>query len=234
VSAFSRGFLLLLAVLAGLSVAGCAGRRGGNIPYDVGNFGQPDAPKAVVAADSYKLAPQDTVTISVFQVPDLSRDYTVDLAGNLTMPLIGAVSALNLSTAELAAAIKDRLGAKYLQNPNVTVALKESASRVVTVEGSVRQPGVYQATGPLTLVQVIATARGVDEFGNPRRVAIFRTIGGQRKAAAFDLVSIRRGEMQDPSVFAGDTVVVDGSSLRAAQREILQNLPFVSFIGAFM
>lgn len=216
-----------VALLAALT-AGCAGTRGGSIPYDVAAFGQPDAPKAVVADDSYKLAPLDVIGLSVFQVADLSRDYTIDLSGNITLPLIGQMSAIGLSTSELGAAIQRRLGERYLQNPNVTVSLKETPRRVVTVEGSVRQPGLYPTVGPTTLLQAVAMARGTDEFANQRRVAIFRQIEGKRMAAAFDLVSIRRGEEPDPAVYAGDTIVVDGSGLRKAQREILQTLPLFS------
>lgn len=229
----SRALLIALIALFAFTVAGCANSRGGDIPYDVANFGQPDAPRAVVVDDAYKLAPLDTVSVAVFQVPDLSRDYTIDLSGNITVPLIGQVSALNKSTSELSRTLAQRLGEKYLQNPNVTVALKESARRVVTVEGAVRAPGLYPAVGPMTLVQAIALARGADDTANPRRVAIFRQVQGQRMAAAFDLVSIRRGEADDPPVYAGDTVVVDGSNVRAIQRELLNALPVFAIFRPF-
>lgn len=217
-------------MLAGLAmlVAGCASGRGGQIPYDVADFGAPDAPKVAKVDDMYKLAPLDTVAVSVYQVPDLSRDYQIDQSGRITMPLVGRVDAVGVGTTELAATIAKRLDEKYLRNPNVVVSLKESASQVVTVDGSVRQPGIYPATAPLSLIQVVALARGTDELANPRRVAIFRTISGKRIAAAFDLTSIRRGEMKDPQVFPGDTVVVDGSGVKKAQRELLQSLPLAS------
>lgn len=222
------------AMLAGLAmlVAGCASSRGGQIPYDVANFGTPDAPKVARVDDMYKLAPLDTVTVSVYQVPDLTRDYQIDQSGRITMPLIGRVDAVGVGTTELGAAIAKRLDEKYLRNPNVVVSLKESASQVVTVDGSVRNPGIYPATAPLTLVQAVALARGTDELANPRRVAIFRTIGGKRMAAAFDLTSIRRGEMQDPAIYPGDTVVVDGSGVKKTQRDVLQSLPLASIFLA--
>jgi len=216
-----------------LFLAACSGSRGGSIPYGVADFGTPDAPKIAAVDDTYKLAPLDTVSINVFQVADLSRDYLIDQSGRLTMPLLGRVDAVGMSPNELSTSIASRLNEKYLQNPNVTVTLKESASRVVTVDGSVRQPGIYPATGPLSLVQVVALARGTDELANPRRVAIFRTIGGKRMAAAFDLTSIRRGEEKDPPIYAGDTVVVDGSGVKKAQRDILQSLPLASIFMAF-
>ncbi|MBE2992965.1 polysaccharide export protein [Sphingomonas sp. CFBP 13603] len=215
-----------------LLLAACASTRGGSISYDSSKFGTPDAPKITAVDDTYKLAPLDTISIMVFQVADLSRDYDIDQSGRITMPLLGRVDAVGLSTTELGTLIGRRLDEKYLRNPSVTVALKSSASRVVTVDGSVRQPGIYPATGILTLVQVVALARGTDDLANPRRVAIFRTIGGKRMAAAFDLTSIRRGEMEDPQIYPGDTVVVDGSGVKKAQRSLLQSLPLASIFMA--
>ena len=222
-----------LAVWCAGALAACSGTRGGSIPYSTGSFAAPDAPKAVVADEGYKLAPLDTVTINVYQVPDLSKDYTVDMSGRITMPLIGNVNAIGLSTNELSTQIQTKLGEKYLRDPNVVVALKESASRVVTVDGSVQRPGIFPATRPLTLMQTVALAQGTSDTANPRRVAIFRVVSGKRMAAAFDLVRIRRGEEEDPVVYAGDTVIVDGSGLRKAQREILSSVPLLPIFMAF-
>lgn len=224
----SRMFVIVIALL----LTSCASTRGGTISYDSKNFGAPDAPKVVAVDDTYKLAPLDTVSVMVFQVTDLSRDYDIDQSGRITLPLVGRIDAVGLSTTELGTMISRRLDEKYLRNPSVTVSLKASASRVVTVDGSVRQPGIYPATGPLSLVQAIALARGADDLANPRRVAIFRTIGGKRMAAAFDLVSIRRGEEPDPQIYPGDTVVVDGSGVKKTQRDLMQSLPLASIFMA--
>ncbi|WP_162140028.1 polysaccharide biosynthesis/export family protein [Sphingomonas sp. Mn802worker] len=224
----SRVLMIGLALL----LAACASGRGGSISYDTRSFSAPDAPKVVAADDAYKLAPLDTVSVTVFQVPDLSHDYVVDQAGRLTMPLLGYVNAVGLTTAELGVNIAKGLDAKYLRDPNVTVALKSSVSRVFTVDGSVRQPGVYELNSSMSLVQAIAVAKGTDELANPHRVAIFRMISGRRSAAAFDLTSIRRGEAADPTVYAGDTIVVDGSGVKAAQRTFLQSLPLASIFLA--
>jgi polysaccharide export outer membrane protein len=92
---------------------------------------------------------------------------------------------------------------------------------------------MYPVTGSLTLIQAIALARGTDDAANPRRVAVFRQIGGQRMAAAFDLTSIRRGEAEDPKIYSGDIIVVDGSNVKALQREILTALPIFSIFRPF-
>lgn len=217
----------LLPACGALSLAACADTRGGTIPYDRA-LAAPDEPKFQTLAADYKIAPMDTISIKVFKADDLSGDYLVDLAGHISFPLVGEVEAANLTTAQLDQKLKDLLGAKYYQNPDVSVGIKSSTAHVVTVDGSVQQPGEFNVGGPISLIQAIALAHGVTEEANARRVAIFRTIGGQREAAAFDLTSIRRGEAKDPQVFPGDIVVVDGSSVKATEKRILQAIPILS------
>src|SRR6185436_9107244 len=197
----------LAALVTGFAMlAACAGSRGGPIPYEPKDFGTPDAPAPLALEEDYKIAPLDTLKITVFQVADLSGEYEVDLTGRVALPLIGNVKAIDMTTSQLDERITQLLSEKYLQHPDVTVGVKESSTRVVTVDGSVRAPGVFPVRGQMTLMQVAALARGTDDSANPHRVAIFRQIQGQRMAAAFDLVSIRRGQMEDPRIYSGDIV----------------------------
>jgi polysaccharide biosynthesis/export protein len=231
---FVASFRLALAVCACIMLSGCfAGTRGGPIPYNVTNFSAPDAPTTAALEEDYKIAPLDTLHVSVFQVADLSGDYEVDLTGTITMPLIGNVKAVDLTARQLDQRITQLLGEKYLQHPDVSVAIKSSSTRIVTVDGSVRQAGVFPVTGRLTLLQVIAMAHGADENANPHRVAVFRTIQGQRMAAAFDLSSIRRGQAEDPRIYSGDIVVVDGSKIRGTWATVLQSLPLLAIFHPF-
>jgi polysaccharide export outer membrane protein len=85
----------------------------------------------------------------------------------------------------------------------------------------------------MTLMQAVALAGGTGPDANARRVAVFRQIGGKREAAAFDLTSIRRGEMEDPPVYAGDIIVIDGSSIKAVQKQLLNSLPVLSIFRPF-
>lgn len=216
---------------AGLLLAGCSDSPGGPIPYNVSNFGVPDSPELVPLEAGYKIAPMDTVSVKVFRMPDLTGDYEVDLTGQISMPLIGEVKAYDLTTAQLDDALTQKLGAKYLENPDVSVGIKSSTRRSVTVDGAVNRAGSYPVNGPTTLMQAVAAAGGARDDANIRRVAIFRTISGQRQAAAFDLQSIRRGEAPDPPVYAGDIVVIDGSAIKAIQKQIFQSVPMLSIFG---
>lgn len=224
---------LWLVPLAAVSIAGCADKRGGPIAYDSGTFSAPDAPTVVPLEQNYRIAPLDTVTVKVFKMADLSGDYEVDLTGNISLPLIGEVPAFNVTTAELDRRLTEKLGEKYLENPDVSVGVKSSTRRSVTVDGSVGKPGALPISGPTSLMQAVAMAGGTTENANARRVAIFRQIGGQRQAAAFDLVSIRRGEAPDPPVYPGDIIVVDGSATKALHKQILNNLPLLSIFRPF-
>jgi polysaccharide export outer membrane protein len=222
--------LSTMSVAIGFMLAGCADSRGGPIPYNVSSFGTPDAPQLVPLEAGYKIAPMDMVSVKVFKMPDLTGDYEVDLAGHISMPLIGEVSAYDLTTAQLDAALTHKLGEKYLENPDVSVGIKSSTRRNVTVDGAVNHSGSFPLNGPTTLMQAVAAAGGAREDANIRRVAIFRSIGGQRQAAAFDLQDIRRGAAKDPQVYAGDIVVIDGSAIKALQKQIMQNVPLLSFV----
>lgn len=209
-------------------VSACTSTRGSDIPYDVEGFGEPDAPSITRLASDYRIAPLDKLSINVFQVEDLSGEYQVDLNGNIAMPLIGNVPAVDRTTDELQEELKVALSEKYLRDPDITVGILEATGSNLTLEGSINKPGLYPAFGKLTLVQAVAMAGGLDEFANPKTVVVFRQVDGQRMAAAFDLTTIRKGEDPDPEVYRGDIIVVDGSNTKRAWRSVLQSIPLIN------
>lgn len=228
-----RHLAVAMMIGAAVGLSGCSDSRGGPIPYSVGTFSAPDAPTIAPLEQGYKIAPLDTLTVKVFKMPDLSGDYEVDLTGQISMPLIGEVSAVDMTTAELDKRLTERLGAKYLENPDVSVGVKSSTKHSVTIDGSVKSPGSFPLTGTATLMQAVAQAGGTAEDANVHRVAIFRQISGKRQAAAFDLGQIRRGQAVDPPVYAGDIIVVDGSAIKALQKKVLSGLPLLSIFTPF-
>ena len=136
--------LLLPALVACL--AGCADTRGGTIPYDR-VLAPPDEAKFQTLETNYKIAPMDKLAIKVFKMDDLSGDYDVDLSGNISLPLVGQLQAANLTTEQLDAELTQKLGAKYLEHPDVSVAIKASTAHVVTVDGAVRDGGRFPVAG---------------------------------------------------------------------------------------
>ncbi len=206
-------------------LASCAG-RGGSIPYDAAILSLPDKAKADDEVYDIPLGPMDVLQIKVFRVPELSGDYQIDTQGMVDMPLIGTVSARDLQVNSFAQNLERLYGERYLQKPDITVRLMSTTRSNVTVEGGVREAGVFPLTSKTTLVGAIALARGIDPANaNPERVAVFRKQGGKTVAAAFDLFAIRRGEMEDPVIYPGDTVVVESDQLRQVYRDLIQAIP---------
>ena len=132
--------------------------------------------------DDYQIGAHDLLDISVFQVPDLSRTVRVNSRGLISLPLIGSVQAGGLTSDQLETTIARKLSENYLQDPQVSVFIKEYISQRVTIEGSVQKAGVYQLTGPTTLLQAIAMASGVDQLADENAVTVFRDERKRRAA----------------------------------------------------
>ncbi len=213
---------------AALALAACASS---NSSIPTAELPPPDPAQlaAIGSAADYHIGPMDTLDINVFQAPNLNRTVQVDATGMIAMPLIGSVKAAGRTTSDLQQEIASALNAKYLQSPQVSVAVKEFASQKVTVDGAVGQPGVYPIRGHATLLQAIAMAKGADiKSANEKQVIIFRTVNGEKMAARFDLTEIRAGRANDPDVYADDMIVVDRSGARSLLRNVTSALPVLA------
>ncbi len=177
---------------------------------------------------AYRIGPLDVLTVKVFRVPELSAEVQVADSGTINLPLIGDVMAAGRTAKDIEADLKVRLGEKYLQNPQVTVFIKEYNAQRLTVNGAVRSPGVFPLRGHTTLLQVISMAGGVDNNQASSNVVIFRQSDGKRTVARFDLDEILKGTATDPTLEPGDMVIVDDSSAKLLLNNILRALPITS------
>lgn len=177
----------------------------------------------------YIIGPFDKLVIDVFGIEELTeKEVQTDAGGKISFPLAGVVDAAGRTPGELEQIIEDRLRGRYIRDPQVTVNLKETVSQVVTVDGQVKQPGLYPVVGRMTLMRAIATAKGLDEFAKLDDVVVFRTVNGQKMAGLYNLKAIRRGNYDDPEVYANDIVVVGDSASRRFFKNALQILPAVT------
>ncbi|QPQ54418.1 polysaccharide export protein [Allosphingosinicella flava] len=183
----------------------------------------------LTAADRPALiGPLDTIEVDVFNIPDLKREMQVDASGRIAMPLVGTIDARGKSAGELAEAIEAALRANYVRNPQVTVNIKNSVSQVVTIDGQVVEPGLYPVTNQMTLMRVIASAKGLSEFARQDDVVILRTVGNQRMAGLYNVAAIRRGVYEDPLVYANDVIVVGDSPQRRLFRDLVAVSPLIA------
>lgn len=187
---------------------------------------------AFQGASDYRVGAQDLLDITVFGVPDLNRSVRVNSSGQISLPLIGAVPAGGHTVPEIEQIIAELLKKSFLQNPQVTVFVKEYTSQRITLEGALKTPGIYPITGKTSLLQAVAIAGGLDPLADLKGVVLFRQIEGKRMAAVFDLRQIQAGRAADPQVFGDDVIVVEQSSSKTALRRFIESVPAIALFMA--
>jgi protein involved in polysaccharide export with SLBB domain len=150
-------------------------------------------------------------------------------SGMIGLPLIGAVHVAGLTQAEAEAMIGGLYQKQYLQNPEVSVFVKEYTRQRFTFEGAVGKPGTYPLKGPTSLLQAFALAGGAGSLSNLSDVTLFRTEENERKVTKLDLEKIRNGDAPDPMLQADDLIVVG----RSPGRVLLRDSVFGDLLGIF-
>lgn len=227
-------FRLLLAVALTSLMAACASGGGVRTVADGQALPAPDTTNASGAyegASEYRLGASDLIEVSVFGVQELNKTVRVNSNGQISLPLVGGVLAGGKTIPELEAELTKRYADGYLQNPQVTVFVKEFASQRITLEGAVKEPGIYPLTGRTSLLQAIAVAKGLDPLADLEGVVLFRQIEGKKMAAVYDMRELRSGRVQDPQLYGDDIVVVEQSGSKTALRRFIESVPA---IGLFM
>ena len=185
-----------------------------------GKLPSPTREDLTVPARPYAIGPADQLTIDVFGVPELSRTVTVDLAGQIALPLVGTLNVTGMGAEDLTRLIAQRLRTS-VRNPQVTVNIATAANQVVTVDGAVTSPGVYPVLGRMSLIRAIARAQGTTEFSKENHVVVFRRSGGREYATLYDLRAIRQGAYADPEIYSNDVIVVGESQARRLFKDVL-------------
>ena len=184
----------------------------------------------------YRVGPNDLIDVEIMDLDNMKRTVRVNAAGMISLPLIGAVSVAGLTSQELESRIADRYREKYLQNPQVSVFIKEFTTERITVEGAVAKPGIFPLTGQITLLRALALAGGFGPIANSSEVMLFRVNENRvREVAVFDVNKIRSGANDDPVIKGDDLIVVQRDSTRtllkdSVLRDVLDSInPFSVF-----
>lgn len=111
----------------------------------------------------YKIGPEDLLEITVFEVEKLNKTVRVSAQGNISLPLLGVLRVKGLTANELEKEMRDLLSEKYLQDPQVSVFIKEYRNQRISVIGMVDKPGVFEVTGQKTVLDMLAMAGGLKE-----------------------------------------------------------------------
>ncbi len=156
--------------------------------------------------EPYRIGREDVLDIAVWRDPDLSRTLPVRPDGFISMPMAGEIKADGKTPFEVSEEIKAKL-MPYIQQPKVTVMVREVNSSRVFVTGEVARPGAYPLRGRVSLVQAIALAGGFSDFANKDRILVIRQGAGEIPVRYGDMVETKE-DRRDLYLKPGDTVVV--------------------------
>lgn len=156
----------------------------------------------------------------------LLQGYLVDQQGNIEMPRIGVLHAGGLTKSQLASQIKQKLRGE-LQDPSVIIRFTNFR---IIVMGEVGSPGVQTVpVENLTLLEALAMAGDITQFGNKTAVKVLRENGGQRQLGILDVTSARMFESPYYQLQQNDVVLVEATRYKARnaeQQRITQQVGF--------
>jgi polysaccharide biosynthesis/export protein len=168
---------------------------------------QTAAPAADLPAD-YVIGAEDQLGIVFWRDADMSADVTVRPDGIITLPLIGDLRVVGLAPDALRLKVQSE-AAKFVNDANVTVIVKQVNSRKVFIMGQVTRPGEYPLIASRNVMQVIALAGGLTEYADAKNIRIMR---GQSQTTVFkfNYREIERGKnlAQNILLKPGDTLIV--------------------------
>jgi polysaccharide export outer membrane protein len=157
-------------------------------------------------SSDYKIGKDDQLEIDVFDIMELKESPRVTGSGMISLKMIGNLQAGGLTPQELERAIEKALKDKNLVNePHVTVSVRDYASQPVSIMGAVRKPGIYQIKGQKSLFGMISQAEGLDSAIVGSTIQVIR----EKSVIAIDIADFQRGNIAlDIPIYANDTINV--------------------------
>ncbi len=169
-----------------------------------------DRPVAADQRANYVIGPDDVLSLLFWRDKDMTADVVVRPDGKISLPLINDIQAGGLTPSELREVV-NTVARRYVDDPSVTVVVKQINSRKLFITGQVEKPGPYPMNGRMTVLQLIATAGGLKEFTDGKRILIMRADeAGKQTSYLFNYRQVTEGKnlAQNIELQPGDTVVV--------------------------
>lgn len=179
-----------------------------------GAFGQQQA-QLVSRDQPYRLQPSDVLQLEYEYTPEYNQLATVEPDGSVRLRLVGSVKVGGLSLDEATVAITAKVSVP-LNNPELTLTLKEFVKPHFTVYGEVTRPGVYDIHGGVTVLQAIALSGGVKDTSKESQVVLVRKINAdiaEVKVINTKVMSSAKGVREDFELRPDDMLIVPKNRL---------------------
>jgi polysaccharide biosynthesis/export protein len=170
----------------------------------------------LIVTPEYVIGPEDILEITVWKNADLSKTVQVRPDGRISLPLLGDISVVSKTptqlTEEIAAGLKS-----YMENPTISILVKEVNSYQLYVLGEVNKPGKYPLKSKTTLLQGITVAGGFTPMAARNKIVVFRFAkdgdGLVKLKASYDDIVVRDGSTQNIELKPGDQIVVPSETM---------------------
>jgi protein involved in polysaccharide export with SLBB domain len=185
--------------------------------------------------NSYRLGPDDVISVSVFNQERYSRTgIVVPPSGRISLALIKGGLFVNGKTVDEVAELIKKQYDEYIIDAQVTVSLDKAASYRYSVVGDVGQPGIRLMSHRLTVTEALAEAGGVLPTGNRSKVLVLRRQNdGMLNPIVVNVSAIYQGKAPDTTyLIPGDQIVVPGNKLKTIQK-IMALTPLLTFARIF-
>ncbi len=193
-----------------------AGSAPGTSSSGVRHGGEGAEKSSLTVTPDYIMGPEDVLEITVWKNADLSKQVQVRPDGRISLPLIGDVSAVGRTAAQLTEEISARLKS-YMENPTVSILVREVNSYQIYVLGEVNAPGKYPLKSKTTLLQAITIAHGFTQVAARNKIVVFRFgkdgEGLNKIKASYDDIVLRDGSDQNIELKPGDQIVVPSETM---------------------
>lgn len=157
----------------------------------------------------YRVGPEDVLEVFVWKEAELTTTVMVRPDGKISLPLIGELDANGKTAPQLQQEVRVKLH-QYIEDPVVTVIVKEVNSPKVSVLGQVRKPDRYRIKQRITALEAIALAGGFTEFAKRDRVLIIRNNGAESQRIVVNLKRlVKDGKASETYLEPFDTVYVE-------------------------
>ena len=220
------GIVILAGNFVGIALAGSqeagpkvlliAGSSSPTASSSVRHGGEGAEKSSLTVTPDYIMGPEDVLEITVWKNADLSKQVQVRPDGRISLPLIGDVSAVGRTAAQLTEEISARLKS-YMENPTVSILVREVNSYQIYVLGEVNAPGKYPLKSKTTLLQAITIAHGFTQVAARNKIVVFRFgkdgEGLNKIKASYDDIVLRDGSDQNIELKPGDQIVVPSETM---------------------
>jgi polysaccharide export outer membrane protein len=160
-------------------------------------------------SDKYVIGPEDVLQIQVWKEETLSQQVLVRNDGKISLPLIDEVQAAGLTPLKLKEVLILKFR-EFVEDPQITVMVREARSFKIYLLGQVTRPGVINLSGETSLLQVISMAGGFTEWANQKKILLIRREKGQESRMTINFKNIISGKDMKANIIlkSGDTIIV--------------------------